>query len=282
MSTTSFAHSPVIEMYDPASIVFYKHMTYLCRERNCSNDPFPTHTRLPVTTDQLHMLSMPSTITYLLENSACSRLLSHYHSLCRTHKIAYSWPAMHDIVSDENLMLQYKDGDTRAFETLYARYRQPLFRYLQHQCSSAAIAEELFQDIWLNLIRTRERYQVSASFKTFIYHMAHNRLIDHYRKQKHGIPASYDEHEDILNQTNSANPVSAERQVQGEQQLARLHAAIAELPEAQREAFLLKENTGLSVEQIAEITGVNAETAKSRIRYALNKLRQSLGIEDHD
>jgi len=73
-----------------------------------------------------------------------------------------------------------------------------------------------------------------------------------------------------------------ERQVQGEQQLARLQTAIAQLPEAQREAFLLKENTGLSVEQIAEITGVNTETAKSRIRYAVNKLRQSLGLEDHD
>jgi len=189
---------------------------------------------------------------------------------------------MHDVVSDENLMLQYKDGDAQAFDTLYTRYRQPLFRYLQHQCGNAAIAEELFQDIWLNLIRTRERYQVSASFKTFIYHMAHNRLIDYYRKQKHGIPASYDEHEDLLNQTNCANPVSAERQVQGEQQLARLQTAIAQLPEAQREAFLLKENTGLSVEQIAEITGVNAETAKSRIRYAVNKLRQSIGLEDHD
>lgn len=183
---------------------------------------------------------------------------------------------MHDVISDENLMLQYKDGDAQAFETLYARYRQPLFRYLQHQCGNAAIAEELFQDIWLNLIRARQRYQVSASFKTFIYHMAHNRLIDYYRKQKHGIPVSYDEHDGLLNLEGSADPVSAERQVQGEQQLARLMAAIAALPEAQREAFLLKENTGLSVEQIADITGVNVETTKSRIRYALNKLRNSI------
>ena len=189
---------------------------------------------------------------------------------------------MHDVVSDENLMLQYKDGDAQAFETLYARYRQPLFRYLQHQCGNAAVAEELFQDIWLNLIRARRRYQVSASFKTFIYHMAHNRLIDYYRKQKHGVPASYDEHEGLLNQMVSADPVSAERRVQGERQLASLQAAIANLPEAQREAFLLKENTGLSVEQIADITGVNPETAKSRIRYAVNKLRQCIELDDHD
>jgi RNA polymerase sigma factor (sigma-70 family) len=195
---------------------------------------------------------------------------------------AYAWPAMHDVVSDENLMLQYQDGDVRAFDALYTRYRQPLFRYLQHQCGNAAIAEELFQDIWLNLIRSRDRYQVSASFKTFIYHMAHNRLIDHYRKQKHGVPASYDEHAGLLNLEITADPVSAERQVAGEQQLALLHTAIAELPEAQREAFLLKENTGLSVEQIAEISGVNSETAKSRIRYAFNKLRQRIELDDHD
>lgn len=189
---------------------------------------------------------------------------------------------MHDVISDENLMLQYKDGDTHAFETLYSRYRLPLFRYLQHQCGNAAIAEELFQDIWLNLVRTRERYQVSATFKTFVYHMAHNRLIDYYRKQKHGVPASYDEHEGLLNLHSTADPISAERQIQGEQQLSLLMSAIAELPEAQREAFLLKENTGLSVEQIAEITGVNAETAKSRIRYALNKLRNCINLDDHD
>lgn len=225
---------------------------------------------------------MSSLACLLLETPARSWRKKHRSGLCRTDEIAYAWLDMHDVISDENLMLQYKDGDAQAFETLYARYRQPLFRHLQHQCGNAAIAEELYQDIWLNLIRTRERYQVSASFKTFIFHMAHNRLIDYYRKQKHGVPASYDEHDELLNQAISANPVSAERQVQGEQQLARLQAAIAALPEAQREAFLLKENTGLSVEQIADITGVNAETAKSRIRYALNKLRQCIGPEDHD
>jgi len=189
---------------------------------------------------------------------------------------------MHDPISDEDLMLQYRDGNTQAFDVLYSRYRLPMFRYLQHQCGNAAIAEELFQDIWLNLVRARDRYEVSARFKTYIYHMAHNRLIDYYRKQKHGIPVSYDEHDELLNLPNSANSVSTERQVDGEQQIERLQSAIAALPEAQREAFLLKENTGLSVEQIANVTGVSAETAKSRVRYALNKLRQSIGLDDHD
>lgn len=202
--------------------------------------------------------------------------------LCNLFEIAYACRDMHDVVSDENLMLQYKDGDAQAFETLYSRYRLPLFRYLQHQCGNAAIAEELFQDIWLNLIKSRQRYEVTASFKTYIYHMAHNRLIDHYRKQKHGVPASYDENEELLNLEMTADPLSPERQLQSQQQLTRFMTALVALPEAQREAFLLKENTGLSVDQIAEITGVNAETAKSRIRYAVNKLRASIEHDDHE
>jgi RNA polymerase sigma-70 factor (ECF subfamily) len=189
---------------------------------------------------------------------------------------------MQETRTDEELMLAYRDGDTRAFDTLYRRYRLPIHRYLQHQCGSAAIAEELFQDIWLNIVRTRERYEVTALFKTYVYHLAHNRLIDHYRKQKHGIPASYDEHEGLLNMEDTANHLSPQRLVSAQQQVALLEKAIADLPEAQREAFLLKENTGLSVDEIASITNVNPETAKSRIRYAMNKLRQAVSIDEHD
>lgn len=179
-------------------------------------------------------------------------------------------------LTDEHLMLRYRDGDASAFEVLYTRYKRPLFRYLQHQCGNAAIAEELFQDIWMNLIKARQRYEVTASFKTFVYHLAHNRLIDHYRKQRHGIPASYDDNEEMQNSWEFANPITPEQTASGQQQLARLLSALETLPEAQREAFLLKESTGLGLEDIARMTGVNTETAKSRLRYAVNKLRKAL------
>ena len=195
---------------------------------------------------------------------------------------AYAWCNMQDTRSDEELMLAYKNGEVAAFEVLYRRYRQPLYRYLHHQCGNAAIAEELFQDIWMNLVRTRERYEVTALFKTFVYRLAHNRLIDHYRKQKHGLPSSYNEHEGLLNMESTANPLSPQRQVSAQQQMQALLAAIEALPEAQREAFLLKENSGLSVEQIAALTDVNTETAKSRIRYAMNKLKQAVDVDQHD
>lgn len=205
-----------------------------------------------------------------------------YERLGIFRRIAYAWPNMQETRTDEELMLAYKEGDAHAFETLYSRYRLPLFRYLQHQCGNAAIAEELFQDIWLNIVRTRDRYEVTALFKTFVFHLAHNRLIDHYRKQKHGVPSSYDEHEGLLNMEITSNPISPQRQVSAQQQMTLLRKAIDELPEAQREAFLLKENTGLSVEEIATLTNVNPETAKSRIRYAMNKLRQAISVDDDD
>lgn len=189
---------------------------------------------------------------------------------------------MQDTRTDEELMLAYKHGETTAFDVLYRRYRQPLYRYLRHQCGNAAIAEELFQDIWLNIVRTRERYEVTALFKTFVYRLAHNRLIDHYRKQKHGVPSSYDEHEGLLNMDYTANPISPQRQISAQQQMQAMLSAIEALPEAQREAFLLKENGGLSVEQIAAVTHVNAETAKSRIRYAMNKLKQAIDVDTDD
>ena len=197
-------------------------------------------------------------------------------------RIAYAWCNMQETRTDEDLMLAYKNGEVRAFEILYSRYRQPLYRYLQHQCGSGAIAEELFQDVWMNIVRTRQRYEVTALFKTFVYRLAHNRLIDHYRKQKHGVPSSYDEHEGLLNSEHTANPISPQRQVSAQQQMQALLVAIEALPEAQREAFLLKENSGLSIEEIAIITNVNPETAKSRIRYAMSKLKQAIDVDSYD
>ena len=195
--------------------------------------------------------------------------------------IAYIKPDMRDEITNEQLMLQYKDGDANAFEVLYSRFRLPMFRYLKNQCGNEAIAEEIFQDVWMNLVRARERYQVTASFKTYIYRLAHNRLIDHYRKQKHGVPSSYDEHEGLLNTEDTANHLTPQRQVNSDRQVDQLLNAIAELPEAQREAFLLKEESGLSVEEIADMTNVKPETAKSRLRYAMNKLKQAVELEHY-
>jgi RNA polymerase sigma-70 factor (ECF subfamily) len=177
--------------------------------------------------------------------------------------------------SDELLMLAYRDGDASAFEVLYSRYRGPMFRYLLRQCGNASVAEELFQDVWMNLIRARERYEVKAAFSTFVFQMAHNRLIDYYRKVSGKLPVSYDDDlEDSQSWLVDDGQPSIDAQVDTLRQVERLLQAIDQLPEAQREAFLLKEEGGLSLEEIADATGVNRETVKSRLRYAVNKLRK--------
>lgn len=173
-------------------------------------------------------------------------------------------------------MLGYRSGDASAFEVLYDRHKGALYRYLLRQCRVAAVAEELLQDVWLNLVRARERYEVKAKFTTYLYRLAHNRLIDYYRRQSSGLPMSYQDGSTFDEIPDSAQP-AAETRLDLKRQAARLKELIAGLPEAQREAFLLREETGLSVEQIAEVTDVNPETAKSRLRYAVARLRQALG-----
>src|SRR5436190_18395294 len=84
---------------------------------------------------------------------------------------------------DEDLMLAYRDGNAAAFDQLYRRHKGPLYRYLLRQCRDAAAAEELFQDVWMNLVRARAGYTVTARFSTYLYRLAHNRLIDHYRRR---------------------------------------------------------------------------------------------------
>src|SRR3989338_1153469 len=98
---------------------------------------------------------------------------------------------MNKTQSDEELMLGYRNGDAAAFEVLYIRHKGALYRYLLRQCRVAVVAEELLQDVWLNLVRARERYEVKAKFTTYLFRLAPNRLIDYYRRQSTGLPAAY-------------------------------------------------------------------------------------------
>lgn len=184
-------------------------------------------------------------------------------------------------LSDEDLMLRYRTGDAASFERLYARHRAPLFRYLLRQCRDRSIAEELFQDVWLQLVRARERYQVRAKFTTYLYTIAHNRVIDHYRRSASGLPGSYRDDDPIPVET-----IEADRRDEPEHRAAtaglleQFSRLLEQLPDAQREAFLLRQETGMSVAEIAATLGVNKETAKSRLRYAMVKLRQGLREDD--
>lgn len=170
-------------------------------------------------------------------------------------------------------MLAYRDGDADAFETLYRRHKGALYRYLLRQCGQAANAEELFQDVWINLIRARARYEVRAKFKTYLFTLAHNRLVDHYRRRGEILAADTAAVEDL-----AAEPsTQPDRQLDTKRRVRQLLGLIERLPDAQRETFLLREEAGLTLEEIAKVTRVGVEAAKSRLRYALVKLRQGMG-----
>jgi RNA polymerase sigma-70 factor (ECF subfamily) len=180
--------------------------------------------------------------------------------------------------TDEDLMLAYAAGDAGAFDALYARHKGGVYRYLLRQCRHGGVADELFQDVWMNLIRVRASYAPTAKFTTWLYRLAHNRLIDHYRASAHLTLVSADDeaHVDAIAALPGARgdepQVRAENRELGE----RLRAAVAALPSAQREAFLLQQEGGLSLAEIAAVMGVGTETVKSRLRYALAKLRGDL------
>jgi RNA polymerase sigma-70 factor (ECF subfamily) len=179
--------------------------------------------------------------------------------------------------SDEELMLLYRDGDAGAFDLLYSRHKGGLYRYLLRQCREARVAEELFQDVWMNLVRARARYTVQARFTTYLYHLAHNRLVDHYRKHAAATAAAFEQEDDgALEQLPDERDLPAGEALDSRRAAARLMELVAALPEAQREAFLLQQEGGMSVEDIAQATGVTRETAKSRLRYAMARLREGM------
>lgn len=177
--------------------------------------------------------------------------------------------------TDERLMLAYRDGDAEAFERLYQRYRSKLYRHLAHQCGDARLAEELFQDIWLKVIAARSTYEPLASFATWLFRIAHHRLLDHYRKNGRDALASYADDE-VLDGIPA--PVASDPAHAAEQNAIalRIQQALAALPAAQREVFLMAEAGGMTLEDIAAATATGRETIKSRMRYALGKLRSSL------
>jgi RNA polymerase sigma factor (sigma-70 family) len=184
--------------------------------------------------------------------------------------------AMNDVaeVSDESLMLAYAAGDVAAFERLYQRHRSKLYRFLARQLhGNGALADEFFQDVWQRVITARESWKPEAAFSTWLYRIAHNRLADHWRALQHRPPAPHDADERTERVPDEDTP---ERQLSEFEERRRLQMALDELPDEQREVILLRLEQELSLEEIGEMTGVGRETVKSRLRYAMDKLRQRL------
>ncbi|MCP4048887.1 MAG: sigma-70 family RNA polymerase sigma factor [Gammaproteobacteria bacterium] len=171
-------------------------------------------------------------------------------------------------ITDEELMHQYAKGDAKAFDQLYARHRGPLFRYFNRQINDAATVNDLYQGTWEKIIKARSKYRSNAPFKAWMYRIAHNHLVDHYRSLRPTDTVETDTLQDD-------RPDPSQGIIEGEQ-TELIRAGITALPAEQRNTLLLKLESGLKMEEIANVTGVSRETVKSRLRYAVNKLKRSL------
>ena len=180
--------------------------------------------------------------------------------------------------TDEMLMQAYAAGDVRAFDTLYDRNTLAVWRYVHRSVGSAALADDLVQDVWFNVIRQAPKYQPRARFRTWLFTLAHHRLVDHWRTaHPHAsLDAATEDGASLADTLAADSGFGPLRQLQSREQAQALLDALAALPAAQREAFLLQAEGAMSLAEIAETTGVPLETARSRLRYARATLRQTL------
>lgn len=172
--------------------------------------------------------------------------------------------------TDEQLMQRYRGGDAGAFDLLYLRYRAPLYRYMRRLCNDCGEVDELYQDVWLRLVAARGQWDARQAFAPWLYRIGHNRVVDHWRSSGR-FPDDDREPADL-----AGEGLAQEVLVHLRDCVQRLLALLGQLPELQRSAFLLKEEAGLSLAQIAEVTGSERETVKSRLRYAMQRLRRGL------
>jgi len=182
-------------------------------------------------------------------------------------------------------MVRYAAGDVAAFEVLLERHRTPVFNFVLRSCRRKDIAEELLQETFLRVVRRAGGYRRKAKFTTWLYTIARNLCIDHARRMSHRKEKSLDEPARGAAQGDGepgvcripARSPGPERRFLDGQMANTLYAALDELPEEQREVFLMREKDNLKFREIAEITGVPEPTVKSRMRYALEFLRARLG-----
>ncbi len=170
--------------------------------------------------------------------------------------------------SDVSLLRAYANGEMAAFEILYQRHKDGLYNFLYRNLARHAVAEEIAQEVWIAVISQAGKFeQREAAFRTWLYQIGRNKVIDYHRKKSNQIHTEIDEQDDSL----PANQLSVEDNLL----LSQLMELLGELPDEQRQTFLLQQE-GFSTREISKITGVGSETVKSRLRYAKKATRQGL------
>jgi RNA polymerase sigma-70 factor (ECF subfamily) len=186
--------------------------------------------------------------------------------------------------SDEQLLVSYARGEMEAMEVLLARYKRPVFHFVLRHLGDRARAEDLLQETFLRVVEHASSFEGSASLRTWLYRIARNLCVDELRRRKHRKHPSLDakqgsaqgEGGQSLYERLPLNEAGPDRRVVDRDLAHRMSEAIAQLPEDQREVFLMRQVQNLSFKEIGDVTGVSENTVKSRMRYALERLQRAL------
>jgi RNA polymerase sigma factor (sigma-70 family) len=184
-----------------------------------------------------------------------------------------------DAASDENLLAAYAAGDARAFAQLYDRHERPVYRYFLRQGASPAQADDLLQETWLAVVRNAASFEPRAKFSTWLYTIARHKMVDHWRGRDDTLSldeAANDPDGDAPLEIDAGPAHRPDVQAMSRAQARAFVDAVEQLPPAQKEAFLLQAEEGLSLEEIAAVTSAGHETVKSRLRYAMARLRTAM------
>jgi RNA polymerase sigma-70 factor (ECF subfamily) len=182
--------------------------------------------------------------------------------------------------TDEELLAAYQHGDVGAFELLLRRHRAPLYTFLLRMLGDKAKAEDLAQETFLRIVKGAREWEHRARFQTWLFTIARNLCTDHARRDRFRRTDSLDaegpDGEGPMVDSVSGNDPDPARGAESSRLRPILAKALLGLPPDQREVFLLREQAGLQFKEIADLTGANENTVKSRMRYALTGLRKAL------
>jgi RNA polymerase sigma-70 factor, ECF subfamily len=184
-----------------------------------------------------------------------------------------------DAADDADLLRAHGAGDPHAFARLYDRYDRPCFQFIRRLLGGAHsdAAEDLHQETWIAISRNAAGFDPGkASFPTWLFTVARHKVWDHFRRQRVAVLASAQDDAAMMVPDPGRTPLE---QVQSRELAQEIIAAVEALPLEQRCVFVMFAQAGLSLDEIAQVTGVAVETAKSRLRYARAKLRQLLAGE---
>jgi RNA polymerase sigma-70 factor (ECF subfamily) len=182
---------------------------------------------------------------------------------------------------DAALMLRVKRGDRMAFAQLVEKYKQPLFNFISRYLRDEVESEDLAQNVFLQVYKSRQRYEQTAKFSTWLFTIARNLCLNEIRRRSRhpaeSLEESHAEHDDqpLRQYEDRNNPLPAENVLHGEL-AGKIEAALVELPEAQRTAILLCRQDELSYEEIAKILGCSLSATKSLIHRGRETLKSKL------